>query len=50
MEVGLFTMFEDCNFVELRGMTNSRTFPPYLPIGVLLLKLVEIDVVNRGDV
>jgi hypothetical protein len=43
-------MFEDGNLVELRGRTNSGSFPPSLPIGVFLLKLVEINVINRGDV
>jgi hypothetical protein len=43
-------VFEDGNLVELRGRTNSGAFPPRLPIAVFLLKLVEINVVNRGDV
>jgi hypothetical protein len=42
-------MFEEGDFFELRGRANSSTLPTYLPIGVLLVKLVEINVVNRRD-
>jgi len=43
-------MFKVGDFVELTSKTNSGSFSPLLPIRVLLLKLIQIDVVDRGDV
>jgi hypothetical protein len=47
---GLIMVFEDGNFVELTSKTNSGAFSPSLPIREPLLKFVEINVVNRGNV